>query len=468
MSDVLIWVSLGADATIPAGHMPLLERAWTYVIRGELHSALERIAELRMRSDLTPYESDHLTALRLLILALADRAAGHGEARKVLADADGSAAASEAIAMAVLSTERWYAGEMSSALALNRRAVESAASLSPVWRVYVQYLMAKKLCEMKIPGKALALAREMDSLIGEFGMHALQALPLAIHANIHLASGDFEGAVRLAETVERISHQRVTTIGMRLALSVSATAHLRLGNLEQAASRLAFLGEQSTVVGLPDSATRSALAAAELAAVTEGPEAGARRVRECWAHLHPAAPCLLEDPSRPAWLVRLALDARDIPLAERITVSVEALSSRNPGIMLLDNVSSCARAVLEDDRRRLAELLEICGDPQLRAWIAADLRRSGWEPPSCAVQTGATEPASDRAAPAVERGRTPLTDREHAVAVAVSQGMTSRQAARHLDITEHTVNFHLRKIYRKWGIANRSELSWIMATRVTD
>ncbi len=50
-----------------------------------------------------------------------------------------------------------------------------------------------------------------------------------------------------------------------------------------------------------------------------------------------------------------------------------------------------------------------------------------------------------------------LTDRETAVLRAVCEGLTNRQIGRELWISEQTVKFHLKKVFRKLDAANRKE-----------
>lgn len=52
-----------------------------------------------------------------------------------------------------------------------------------------------------------------------------------------------------------------------------------------------------------------------------------------------------------------------------------------------------------------------------------------------------------------------LTDRERAVARLAGQSLTNRQIARRLGITPHTVNYHLRQIFRKLAITSRVSLA---------
>ncbi|MFG2037869.1 helix-turn-helix transcriptional regulator [Dactylosporangium sp. NPDC048998] len=52
-----------------------------------------------------------------------------------------------------------------------------------------------------------------------------------------------------------------------------------------------------------------------------------------------------------------------------------------------------------------------------------------------------------------------LTDRERAVARLAGQALTNQQIARRLDISTHTVNYHLRQIFRKLAISSRVSLA---------
>ena len=50
-----------------------------------------------------------------------------------------------------------------------------------------------------------------------------------------------------------------------------------------------------------------------------------------------------------------------------------------------------------------------------------------------------------------------LSERESAVLAAVAQGLSNRQIGEQLWISEQTVKFHLRNIYRKLGLSSRTE-----------
>ena len=54
-------------------------------------------------------------------------------------------------------------------------------------------------------------------------------------------------------------------------------------------------------------------------------------------------------------------------------------------------------------------------------------------------------------------GGSALSEREAAVLAAVARGLSNREIGRQLWISEQTVKFHLRNIYRKLGISSRTE-----------
>lgn len=50
-----------------------------------------------------------------------------------------------------------------------------------------------------------------------------------------------------------------------------------------------------------------------------------------------------------------------------------------------------------------------------------------------------------------------LSPRETEVLQMTSQGLTNVQIARQMNVTVHAVKFHLSSVYRKLGVANRTE-----------
>jgi ATP/maltotriose-dependent transcriptional regulator MalT len=57
----------------------------------------------------------------------------------------------------------------------------------------------------------------------------------------------------------------------------------------------------------------------------------------------------------------------------------------------------------------------------------------------------------------VEDSRVALTGREQQVLECTARGLTNAEIARELHVTTHAVKFHLLGIYRKLGVANRTQ-----------
>lgn len=61
-----------------------------------------------------------------------------------------------------------------------------------------------------------------------------------------------------------------------------------------------------------------------------------------------------------------------------------------------------------------------------------------------------------------------LSRREREVMHCASQGMTNAQIAAELAVSTHAVKFHLASIYRKLGVANRTEAATRYVTALTN
>jgi DNA-binding CsgD family transcriptional regulator len=58
-----------------------------------------------------------------------------------------------------------------------------------------------------------------------------------------------------------------------------------------------------------------------------------------------------------------------------------------------------------------------------------------------------------------------LTAAERGVAAIIAEGATNREAAARLYLSRHTIDFHLRQIFRKLGVSSRVELTRLVVTR---
>ena len=61
-----------------------------------------------------------------------------------------------------------------------------------------------------------------------------------------------------------------------------------------------------------------------------------------------------------------------------------------------------------------------------------------------------------------------LTETERRVAELVSQGLTNRAVARQMFLSRHTVDFHLRHVFRKLDVTSRVQLARVVLDRNAD
>jgi DNA-binding CsgD family transcriptional regulator len=111
---------------------------------------------------------------------------------------------------------------------------------------------------------------------------------------------------------------------------------------------------------------------------------------------------------------------------------------------------------MNDERQTLQALLRDLRASGLHPVVLYELRGEG----DIAVVAVADEtPAAVPATAPYPAGWHRLTDRERAVARLAGQACTNQQIARRLDISTHTVNYHLRQIFRKLAISSRVSLA---------
>jgi len=228
-----------------------------------------------------------------------------------------------------------------------------------------------------------------------------------------------------------------------------------------------------------------ALAASLLAEASGDPQAARDVLWRAWQrcpvlhHRHLGPP-----------LVRLLLEAGAPDRAREVTCAVAAAAELAPEVPSARAAAARCRGLVEDDPERLLEAVDLarragrvldhaagCEDAasvlgaagrreEARALLteaidryeelgaAALSARAGAALRAAGGRRGARGP---RLAPGA--GWAGLTPTERAVAELVAEGLTNREVAKRLYISPHTVNSHLRQIFRKLGVANRVALA---------
>jgi DNA-binding CsgD family transcriptional regulator len=131
---------------------------------------------------------------------------------------------------------------------------------------------------------------------------------------------------------------------------------------------------------------------------------------------------------------------------------IEAVVFARRAPLLVEHAGACedAAGLLAQRGRRdeaVALLAEALERYERAGRVRAQLRALGVRP----------GPRGPRGRPAT--GWESLTTTERAVSLLVAEGLTNGAVARHLYISPHTVNTHLRHVFAKLGVANRVALA---------
>jgi DNA-binding CsgD family transcriptional regulator len=170
-----------------------------------------------------------------------------------------------------------------------------------------------------------------------------------------------------------------------------------------------------------------------------------------YSHLPTQRSLYVEDPGAAAFLVRLALDMGDTNLKHSVLETVDRLAGDNPGISIIKLSAMHANALANGDPAALESIIKQSPDPFSVALATEELAKHSNEKAPAASSGGAHEGCA-------------FSDMERRIAYLVSVGMTNRQIAKRVHLSAHTVNYHLRKVYRRLGINTRAELARRAAT----
>lgn len=200
---------------------------------------------------------------------------------------------------------------------------------------------------------------------------------------------------------------------------------------------------------------------------------------------------LVSEPAATSWLVRASLKLGDQHLAKTSVAAASEASAKHPHFSVIRAASLHAEGLLDCDADTLHEAANLYPD----RWCAASAHEDMADllAKRCSERyrtirlfesvletynaVGATRDVSRvvnklrefgvrrGVSRAVERegaAQHGLTAGEFTVAELVSQGYTNKEVGRQLFISQHTVAFHLKKVFQKMSVASRVELavSW--------
>ncbi|MFJ7904559.1 LuxR C-terminal-related transcriptional regulator [Streptomyces sp. NPDC096198] len=201
---------------------------------------------------------------------------------------------------------------------------------------------------------------------------------------------------------------------------------------------------------------------------------------------------LTDDPSVGPQLVRMLMRAGAVREAERVCAAVAGLARVNPSVPSLAGAAFHAQGLLRSDAdvlraavqayrdspRKLAaasaledaakaenaagrrDTAAVLGQEALGVYSALGAVRAARRTEALVRSVGVghvTRPRDIACRDAADWSA--LTRAERRVADLVTQGMTNHSVAAALSVSPHTVDSHLRKIFRKLGVANRVALT---------
>ncbi|MEV4381286.1 AAA family ATPase [Streptosporangium sp. NPDC049644] len=382
----------------------------------------------------------------------------------------------------------WDEGRLSYGLDLAREAVEQPAGGRR--RQQPRAVLASMLIDLWLLEEAEATT-EIAAAEAE-GEPAWAAEIPVLRARLHLAAGRLGSAIEHAEAALAAAGILGAPLPASSALSVLGTASLRAGDLPGAV-RYMERNLVGAARGLPPRTwLRSELVAGRINEARDGATGGMSSLGGLYDALPRHTGALTSEPTAAAWLVRLAMATGQRHRADAVVDAAEGIARRSPGLPSPSVAADHARGLREGDPEALGRAVAGHGDPWARGSAAEDLgvllgADDGCRDPAvqnlkialaCYGAMGAVRDAArvrGRLRLLGERRRhwvrtahptsgwASLTGTEQAVCDLVSQGLTNRNAAEQMFISEHTVAFHLRQVFRKLGIHSRVELARLSA-----
>ncbi|WP_157890397.1 helix-turn-helix transcriptional regulator [Mycolicibacterium goodii] len=283
---------------------------------------------------------------------------------------------------------------------------------------------------------------------GLLGQENARAEHLAVQALAHARAGDGQEAGRAAELALHLASDFGLAWPGAIAVWALGEVELGSGNPERALELFTLLWHGTTYERHPLIAT---LAAPELVEAAERSDRRrdsdvAMRRLVSWARATGSAAA--------AGLVERCTALRAGSSAETVASYERALSLHREALRPFDEARTALAfgSWLRRERRksecraylRLAhERFESFGAAGWQASAAQEMRASG---DSVLRRDRVTDGAR-------------LTAQEHAVSVMVADGESNRQVAEKLSLSVRTVEYHLRNVYLKLGVRNRTELA---------
>ncbi|GAB2843187.1 helix-turn-helix transcriptional regulator [Lentzea nigeriaca] len=446
---------------------------------GAQHAESVEISEALLdEPDLQPELAPWVEITRMMALLGHDRRRAEELAETVVRTHTGPPDDVLATALAVLAAIARDTGQPGAALELAREAAQSVTSYDLC--AYPQLLLATLYSGQREFAEADSVVRRARS--GPSSVVTKELMTSVVQARILLQAGRIEEASVEARNALSVAEDTGHTALVAPALAVLAMVALHTGDLPAAIEHVERYRGHVPVDGILFSRAYYQWADVVVSYVGFGPDKALALLTDSYPGLVSSG-LFAEEPRAAGWFVRRALEAGDERLAKAVVDRVERLAEENPGLRAVAAAAMHARGLFDGD----ASLLELASQQHRDLWARANAaedlgvlltnsdRADSVKALEIALglyrEIGASRDSARvlgrlrklgrrrRAAPVrPASGWSSLDDTERAIANLVAKGQTNRQISTQLFMSPHTVNFHLRKIFRKLGISSRVEL----------
>jgi DNA-binding CsgD family transcriptional regulator len=392
-------------------------------------------------------------------------------------------------ALTVLALIAWDQGRVADTLGLLRAAVKRGDSVptSRAGRLYPRMGLAAVFTALGCFEQAATAIAESRKEINEAGDTLWSPVPDILSSRLRMRQGKLDEAEADANRGLAASEELETLIFVPMALCVLTYASLRSGKIGEA-GRLADQSRSKPSAGriVLGEAIHSWIEA-QVEEARGGLAEAMKFLSEVYDHLSTHRRILVEEPAAAAWMVRVALALSERDRAEAVVGCAEQLAEENPDFRSIAASAQHARALLDQDTEGLNKaaglhvypwdsasasedagaLMAKTGDNEgavaalqealakyEEAGAESDLGRVRSRLRKLGVRQGhwcrAERPAT---------GWASLTKTEERVASLVSEGLTNVKVADRMFLSRHTVDFHLRQVFRKMQVCSRVELT---------
>jgi ATP/maltotriose-dependent transcriptional regulator MalT len=485
----LAHVVLDADPPSEVADELAMVLAAVALARGQLDEAIAMTNTVLSKADPTP---DHYTAAQVakLIATMADGSSTRGfELAVALLAGDTRPVGDPAFAAAfqALGSIAWTEGRVEAAVAFLYVAVRRGGR-QPIPLVRPRQSLADVLGAVGRFHDAEVMLDDEREELEDLGEQSWLPALLARRGRIRLAAGRLRAAADAATASLHLSNRLGVSLFVPLAQSTLAEVALLRGNLS-AATDYTRRCRADTVSSAPFSTDLCDWIDAQIVEVREGAAAAATHLSNVYADPAAHTRLFLQEPASPPWLVRVSLEAGEREHAQVITSLARDFAHRNPSYSSLGGIAAHTRGLLDQDPAQVARATREHRHPRPRALATEDY----------AMLLAETDPNQTRALLAMslqlqtqigagldiarlrhrlsdeQYGRrssrsssspldwTSLTTTERRISEFVAAGLTNREVADRINVSRHTIDFHLRQIYRRLNINSRVALTRLVA-----